>query len=144
MARLNRRIMRGTVRRTLRGTLLVEAAIVMPVVILMTFVLIEGGWLMLKAEQIENAARQGARVAALNNSTNAQVDNVIKTILHSAGLPEAGVWTVSPTPDSAPNRGTQIKVTVTIPYGNITLTKVPLLITGKESPVTSSVTMTKE
>ena len=140
MARLNQRIRRRTLRR---GTLLVEAAIIMPVVILMTFVLIEGGWLMLKAEQIENAARQGARVASLNNSTSGQVDTVISTILASAKLPASGTWTCVPSPASAA-RGTQIKVTVTIPYGNITLTKVPLIITGSESPVSSSVTMTKE
>jgi Flp pilus assembly protein TadG len=126
-----------------RGTLAVEAALIFPVMILLTFVLIEGGWLMLKAEQIENAARQGARVAALSGSTGTQVTNVVNKIMSDARM--AGYSpTVTPDPASA-KHGDPITVSVQVPYSAICLTKVPLILSfASTSPVGSSVTMTKE
>ena len=132
-----------------RGTLLVEAAIMIPLVLMLTFVLIEGGWLMLKAEQIENAARQGARKAALSGSTTGDVDNVISTIMTSAGLPSY-VKTYTPADPSTAKHGDPIQINVKVAYANISLTKVTSIFSyygGTNTTPTyigSTVTMTKE
>ena len=52
-----------------RGGALVETALVLPILILVTFGAIKYGWLFLKAQQITNAARHGARMAALPDVT---------------------------------------------------------------------------
>ena len=52
-----------------RGGALVETALVLPILILVTFGAIKYGWLFLKAQQITNAARYGARMAALPDVT---------------------------------------------------------------------------
>ena len=44
------------------GLAVVEMAIVLPLLILLTFGMIEYGWLFLRSQEISNAARQGARI----------------------------------------------------------------------------------
>ena len=44
---------------------MVEAAIVFPILLMLTLGAIEYGWLFLNAQQVTNAARQGARIAIL-------------------------------------------------------------------------------
>ena len=56
-----------------RGLLAAEVALVMPVLLLVTFGAIRYGWFYLKAQQITNAARYGARVAIRANATHQEV-----------------------------------------------------------------------
>ncbi len=49
-----------------RGTAAVEAALILPLLMLLLLGVIEYGWIYLKSEQIANAARHGARVGARN------------------------------------------------------------------------------
>jgi len=142
--------------RKIGGTLLVEAAIMIPLVLVITFVLIEGGWLMLKAEQIENAARQGARKAALAGSVNADVTTVVDKIMTDAGLQgkyqtNIGVngGTTGGNVGTA-TRGQTVLVNVKVAYSDISLTKVTSIFNyygSSNNPPTfvgSTVTMTKE
>src|SRR5205085_10889952 len=62
---LNARLRRN---RDRRGALLVEAAIVFPLLLLLTFGLLEYGWPFMKIGQLENAARQAARGGARANA----------------------------------------------------------------------------
>jgi len=152
MARLNDKWRsRWAAKARSRGTLLVEAAIVFPAVILLTFVLIEGGWLMLKAEQIENAARQGARKAALSGTVQSDAQTVVDNIMKGAGF-ASGSWTTTYTDKSGGtadfsklSHGDPVSVKVAVAYSNISLTKVPLIFaSGDSTKIGSTVTMTKE
>jgi Flp pilus assembly protein TadG len=64
-----------------RGTMVVEAAIVFPVLLLLTLGAIEYGWLFYNIQQITNAARQGARTAAVLNGTQAEGEYAIERAL---------------------------------------------------------------
>jgi hypothetical protein len=57
--------------------MMVEAAIVFPLLLLLTLGAIEYGWLFLNLHQITNAARQGARTAAVFGATDTDGDNAI-------------------------------------------------------------------
>lgn len=121
----------------------VEAALVLPLLILITFGLIEYGWLFLKAQQINNAARHGARLAVTPDATTAQVQEAIDALMAEAGLGDSGYTkTISPAnvSDAAPQ--SQVSVTVSVPYQNIEIAGVPLI--PVPSSLVGSVTMAKE
>ncbi len=69
-----------------RGATLVEMAVVLPLLLMVTLGAIKYGWLFLQAQQMTNAARQAARVAALPDSTVNQVTTTIQRLLNGAGI----------------------------------------------------------
>ena len=108
--------------------MLVEAAIVLPLLLLVLFGLIEYGNLFLRMQQIENVARQAAREAATPDATAANVNAHISQMMTAAGLQASGytVATVPADPYSA-TRGTQISFTIQVVYKNIAITNAPLI-----------------
>ncbi len=70
-----------------RGTAAVEAALMLPIVMALTFGLLTYGWVFIRSGQINNAARQGARVAARADSTNQVVEDHIVALMGIAGIP---------------------------------------------------------
>ncbi len=63
-----------------RGAMAVEAALILPVLLLLTFGGIRWGWLYLKAQQITNAARVGVRIAIRPDATDADVTGAIDAL----------------------------------------------------------------
>lgn len=130
--------------RASRGLGLVEMALVMPLLSMLTFGAVEYGWLFLKANQVANAARSGARYAVLpSTTTESQVTSGTSpavSYLSSSGIPvRTGTVSVS---NVAPGRGNGVTVTVTVPYDDVKLLGMPLLPTP--AALTTSVTMAKE
>src|SRR5689334_5970001 len=114
---------RQIIRRSDRGSITVEAALLFPLVMLLTFGLIEYGWMFLKHQQVTNAARQAARLAALADSTNTQVTSQVSTMMSDYGLSGSGYsTTVTPSNVATAARGSIVSVTVSIPYANIDIT----------------------
>jgi adhesin HecA-like repeat protein len=112
---------------TQRGIVSVEAALVLPLLLLLTFALIEYGWMFLKAQQITNAARQGARVGAVPDAMTSEVQLTVDNIMNAAGMGSSGYSvTVSPGVEGLP-RGEKLQVSVTVPYENIRLMSIPLI-----------------
>lgn len=112
-----------------KGVVTIEAALVFPILLLLTFGLIEYGWLFLRMETITNAARRGARIAATPDSTNAEVQAGVSEIMSDAGLASVDYQlTISPGDVSGVERGDVITVTVSVPdYDSISLTGSPFL-----------------
>lgn len=107
-----------------RGVALVEVAITLLLLLLLTFALMEYGWLFLKIHQVSDAARQGARLAILPDSTDADVENRVKSAMTAAGLGASG-YTITLTP--ATNVGDPVSVDIDVLYSKIALTQVPLV-----------------
>lgn len=130
------------IKRT--GAGLVELALVLPLLCMLTFGVIEYGWMFLKASQVANAARSGARQAALSTVTTAsQVtagSSPAGAFLTSAGIPLHGN-TVAVT-SVTPGRGNPVTVTVTVPYDDVKLIGFALL--PLPDSLHTSVTMAKE
>ena len=105
-----------------------EMAITLLLLLLLTFALMEYGWLFLKIHQVSDAARQGARLAILPDSTNADVVTRITSAMNTAGLGASG-YTVTLTPANValPHVGDQVSVDIDVLYSNIALTQVPLV-----------------
>lgn len=131
--------------RDRRGIAIVEMAVVTPFLLLLTFALLEYGWMFLKSQQITNAARSGARYAAtaVVTSTGQVTGSGSPAVqfLIASGIPvDDGAVTV-PT-GVTPGTGNPVTVTVTIPYYELQFTGFPLLPTP--TYLTATVTMAKE
>ncbi len=124
-----------------RGLAVVEVALVLPLLLLLTFGAIKYGWLFLKAQQITNAARLGARLAILPNATTDDVLNAIKSLMESAGMDESG-YAVTITPGIDLELGEVLNVKITVPIANIDIMDMPLFPQG--GSLGASVTMAKE
>ena len=123
------------------GAATVEAAVVLPLLLLLTFGVIEYGWLFLKAHQITNAARHGSRIAVRPSATNAQVMGSISDLMSSAEITGYQV-TISPGDISLVSVGETVEVGITVPWENVAIMNIPLL--PKPTNIQASVTMAKE
>ena len=77
-----------------RGGALVEAALVLPVLMLLTFGLIEFGHFIFTKHTLQGAARHGVRTAILPSSTNTEVTTVVNDFMTAAGI-DSTKYTVS-------------------------------------------------
>jgi len=97
-----------------KGLALVETAIVFPLLLLLTLGVIQYSWLFLKAQQITNAVRTGARVAIRYGATTAEVTGAINSSLATSGMTVgAPVITPSNWEDVAPGVEVIVKLTST-------------------------------
>jgi len=109
-----------------RGAAVVEAALVMPILLLVTFGAIKYGWLFLKAQQITNAARYGARMASLPDVEDAQVKTSIINLLALSNITvNVDEITIAPVVLSLTARSA-VNVQITIPAARVDILDVSL------------------
>lgn len=114
--------------RDRRGTAAVELALVFPVFMLIVFGIVEFGRAFMVSEVLTSAAREGARLASMSGSTNAEVTQAAKDLVHAGLGVDQGVVnvTIAVTPASGnPDPGNNVanartrdvcSVTVQLPY----------------------------
>ena len=132
------RALRG---RDRRGAALVEFAVVAPLFFATIFSIVEFGRLVMVEQIMTNAAREGARRAVLEQSTASEVEAAIAGYLDSTSIPGATV-TVSPSDLSRAGFGEPIRVTVSVPYGDVSWLPASWLF--RESSITASSVMCAE
>ena len=130
-----------TTRR--RGMALVETAIALPLLLYLILGLIEYGWMFLKAQEITNAARQGARVGARADAGLADITAAVANAMNVANIASYQL-DVSPGDVLSLEPGQMLTVTVTVNYADdLDLLGMTALIPGP-STLDTSVTMAKE
>jgi len=101
--------------RSERGAELIEFALVLPVLLLITCGIFDFGFLFQRYEVLTNAAREGARMASLPGYTETDVQNRVNAYLTAGGVP--GVATTSRVFSSVTAGGRTFNVaTVTVTY----------------------------
>jgi Flp pilus assembly protein TadG len=104
-----------------RASALVETAIVLPVLLILTLGLIEYGWVFYKISQLNMAARHGVRVAVRPDATATIVENAVKDMmLKECGL-QSDKFTLTYTP-IAVTLGQPITVHISVNYSVLSLT----------------------
>jgi Flp pilus assembly protein TadG len=93
-----------------RGQVLVELALLTPLLLLVVVGLIHLGWALSTHQILTNAAREGARAGTRAGATEASMRAVVLDVCHTAGLDTTEV-TVEATP-GAPN----VPSSVTVSY----------------------------
>jgi Flp pilus assembly protein TadG len=107
-------------RHARRGIESIEAAIALPLILLVIFSGFEYSWALLRTVQLDHAARLGARHAALDGSTAVAVQTRVGDSLEALGISGAQV-TIDPAQPELAAPGTAISVRVEVPYGSVGL-----------------------
>lgn len=124
------------------GLALIETALVLIVLLMITFGALEYGWMFTKQGEVTNAARTGARIGVRPNASNADVSAAISDVLTRTGLAGGQTVTLSPSDVTSLEPGQSFSVTVSISYETHELTGFPFLPTP--STLDATVTMAKE
>jgi Flp pilus assembly protein TadG len=82
------------IAREERGTALVEAAIIVPLVLLIMVGIFEVGRLYQTYQVLTNAAREGARAAVLPSGSKATSEAIVTQYMQDGQLPAAGSATI--------------------------------------------------
>jgi Flp pilus assembly protein TadG len=81
--------------RSERGAALVEAAMIMPMILLISVGIFEFGRAYQTSQILTNAAREGARLAVINGSTDEAVTARVRSYMQAGSLPNYGTATVT-------------------------------------------------
>ena len=125
---------------------MVEAAIVFPILLMLTLGALEYGWLFLNAQQVTNAARQGARIAILPYGTaESDAELTVAAMLAAAHLdddsPTVSVTRVAIPGD--PEGRMAVTVAISVPTANLLIVNAPLLF-PTPGTLRATVTMARE
>jgi Flp pilus assembly protein TadG len=115
-------------RRERAGTSAVEFALVAPLFVALVMGQIETSRLGMVSQLITTAAREGCRVAVLDGSTEADVQNRVTAVLSGSGIP---VGTVTP-----------ITVSLSVPYAQVSWLGAPFFLAN--ATVSASATLSSE
>ena len=102
--------------RNQRGAALLETAITLPIILLVSVGIFEFGRAYQTWQVLTNAAREGARIAVLPDYTDAQVTTTVQNYLTSGRLANAGGATITVTRNVGFGAATASRVTVNYPF----------------------------
>jgi len=126
-------------RRGRRGLAIIEAAIFFPLLFLLLFGMIEYGWAFLKFQCINNAAREGVRVAVREGATDPQWQTAVQNVMDGCSI---ATFTRTLSPGVGSPVGEQLTCTVEVTYADIDLMQVSLF--PVPTTLTGTATMVKE
>jgi Flp pilus assembly protein TadG len=121
-------LMKQRIKRNMRGrsgAALVELAIALPILLLLTLGLIEYGWIFLCVSKINMAARQGVRVAVRPGATETQLNSNVSSMMNEAGMGSSG-YVLTHTSLTV-EVGQPVTVQINVNYGPLSLTGTSLV-----------------
>ncbi|HXH07878.1 MAG TPA: TadE family protein, partial [Vicinamibacterales bacterium] len=111
-----------------RGAALVEAAVTIPILLLIAVGIFEFGRAYQTWQVLTNAAREGARYAVTPSSTTENTVAIVRDYMRGGGLPDWETAAVNVTTDVPMNPGTGTRVTIRYPFSFIVLQPVARLV----------------
>jgi Flp pilus assembly protein TadG len=128
-----------------RGTALLETALTLPLILLVSVSIFEFGRAYQLEQVITNAAREGARVAVLPGSTSDEVQSRVVAYLNSGQVPDAASANVVLTQNVPISIGTGTangsRVTVNYPFSFMVLNPVARLVVPGSKAGAAPITM---
>jgi len=126
-------------KRNYKGQSLIEMALILPVILLIIMAIVDFGLLFNSYMVINNAAREGARNAAIG-STDVKVSGIVEEV---TGMLDQSRLTFTVTPSEAlRKKGDEITVTVT--YQNQLITPIISAIVSNPVQITAKAVMRME
>jgi Flp pilus assembly protein TadG len=126
--------------RNQRGAALIETAITIPLVLLVSVSIFEFGRAYQTWQVLTNAAREGARIAVLEQYTDADVTSTVRNYLTSGRLTNASSASITVVRNVPFGTVTASRITVNYPFQFIVLNPVAKLV-RKTSSVGTPLTM---
>jgi Flp pilus assembly protein TadG len=128
--------------RNQRGSALLETAITIPIVLLVSVAIFEFGRAYQTWQVLTNAAREGARVAVISGSTDQQVQDTVRNYLTSGNITNPGSAAINIDRAVAINgTDTASRITVNYPFSFIVLNPVARLVVSGTNTGSAPVTM---
>jgi Flp pilus assembly protein TadG len=140
-------------RRNHRGNSVIEAVLVFPILLWITFGAVEFGHFFYMKHTLQGAAREGARAAAVPGNTNSDVTTAVNAAMSAAGVASNkyttsvrnSADTANLTINSSTAAGTAILVKVEATWSNIGLRPSPFMsFISSSKVVKGQTTMRKE
>jgi Flp pilus assembly protein TadG len=119
--------------RNQRGAALLETAVTLPLVLLVTVSIFEFGRAYQTWQVLTNAAREGARIAVIAGHTDTQVTDAVRTYMQNGQLPAHAAATVSVNRNVPFGSTSASTVTVSYPFQFTVLNPVVRLVTPSSS-----------
>jgi Flp pilus assembly protein TadG len=138
-----------TRRRGERGAALLEAAITIPLILLVSVGIFEFGRAYQTQQVLTNAAREGARLAVLEGPTDADVRTRVNNYLTGGGLTSLADGNIQVNRAVPLNGATASQITITYPFQFMVLNPVVRLVTptsktGQDISMTAMALMRNE
>jgi len=129
--------------RSEKGAALVEAAIVMPMILLISVGIFEFGRAYQTSQVLTNAAREGARLAVLEGPTDADVRSRVNKYLTDGGLTSLADGNILVNRNTAlTGSSTASTVTVNYPFQFMMLNPIVRLVVPTDSQTGAPITLT--
>jgi Flp pilus assembly protein TadG len=127
--------------RNQRGAALLETAITIPIVLLISVSIFEFGRAYQTWQVLTNAAREGARVSILTDQTDAQVTAAVRNYMTSGRLPNAASAPINVERSVAFGGNTASRITISYPFNFVVLSPVARLVQRSSNLGRSPLTM---
>ena len=106
--------------RMRRGASVLEMALVLPILLMLSFGVVDYGYFLYVKNTVQGAAQAGVRTAITSSATNASVTTVISNMMTAAGLQNSGYSvTLSPSDVSTAAAGSTVTVTISCTWGSL-------------------------
>ncbi len=115
---------RSSKRKPRQGVAAVEFAVLAPLLFLLIFGMIEFGRMVMVQQILTNASREGARRGILEQATATEVNSVVVDYLTNSSVAGATV-TISPASLSDVGFGDPVKVSVSVPFDQVSWIPAP-------------------
>ena len=122
--------MRRQLRKNERGAALIETAITIPIILLISVGIFEFGRAYQTWQVLTNAAREGARQAVLVEKSDADVQSTVQNYMKAGGLPKYATAGVVIDRNVALGTNTASRVTINYPFQFMVLNGVAKLISS--------------
>ena len=122
-----------------RGSAVVEAAVVAPLMVTAMFGMMEAGYAFMIKQSVALAAREGARAGAMPGATIDEVRAAVESSMIGAHL---SGYTTTSNLESLSSSDTDVTVTVSIPFSRVSFTGT--LLGGGSFDINSTTTMRRE
>jgi Flp pilus assembly protein TadG len=135
-------------RRRRSGSAVLDMALVLPILLSLSFGTVEFGYYLYVKHNLQAAAREGARAAIVPSAVTSDVTTAVQNMMTAAGLGSSGYTTAITDTNGATisvstaSAGTAIKVTVQCSWGTVGVR--PLGIISASKPVIGTTVMRKE
>lgn len=114
--------------RNQRGAALIETAVTIPLVLLVSVSIFEFGRAYQTWQVLTNAAREGARISILTEQTDTQVTAAVRNYMTSGRLPSAASAPINIERNVAFGGNTASRITINYPFNFMVLSPVARLV----------------
>jgi Flp pilus assembly protein TadG len=134
-------------RRARTGASMMETALILPILLALTFPIVDYSFYFYIKDTLQAAAAAGARAAAPSSATNAMVTSAITKVMSGTGMANTRYTvTTSPSDVTTATAGTVVTVTISTTWGSAGTNMVAPAFGGIRSSkaILGSVSMVKE